>query len=236
MSPFDANLVIAAVGLTVPILFAALGELVAQRAGVINIGLEGMMLNGAFFGFWAAYETHSLLLGVIVGFAAGAVLGVIMAALTISASADQIVVGIGITILAAGTTTFANQQLFTSGGNQATINPISPLAIPGLDQIPVIGKALFDQTPLAYVAYLMVPALWYILYRPNLGLVIRGAGQLRLRWRDHAPRDGAGDRRPAVEHPIAVLADAAVRDHAGRSGRCRRTNASAGRAGAPLPA
>src|SRR5437588_2737439 len=178
MGPFDTNLVIAAVGLTVPILFAALGELVAQRAGVINIGLEGMMLNGAFFGFWAAHATHSLLLGALAGFAAGAVLGLIMAALTISASADQIVVGIGITILATGTTTFLNQQLFTSGGNQPTINPMPPLAIPGLDRIPVIGKAFFDQVPLAYVAFLAIPALWYVLYRTNLGLVIRGAGEV----------------------------------------------------------
>lgn len=191
MGPFDTALVVAAIGVTTPILFAALGELVAQRAGVINIGLEGMMLNGAFFGFWAAHGTHSLLVGVLAGFAAGAVLGMIMAALTISASADQIVVGIGITILATGTTTFANEQLFTSGGNQATINPISPLALPGLDQIPVIGKALFDQTPLAYVAYLMIPVLWFVLYRTNLGLAIRGAGEVP----DAVETSGASVRR-----------------------------------------
>lgn len=191
MAPFDTNLVIAAVGLTVPILFAALGELVAQRAGVINIGLEGMMLNGAFFGFWAAYETHSLLIGVLAGLAGGAVLGVIMAALTISVSADQIVVGIGITLLATGTTTFANEELFTSGGNQPTINPMSNLAIPGLDRIPVIGKALFDQVPLAYAAFVAIPVLWYILYRTNLGLVIRGAGEVP----DAVETSGASVRR-----------------------------------------
>jgi simple sugar transport system permease protein len=191
MGPFDTNLVIAAVGLTVPILFAALGELVAQRAGIINIGLEGMMLNGAFFGFWAAHATHSLLLGVLAGLAAGAVLGVIMAALTISASADQIVVGIGITILATGATTFANEELFTSGGNQPTINPMSNLAIPGLDRIPVIGKALFDQVPLAYVAFVAIPVIWYVLYRTNLGLVIRGAGEVP----DAVETSGASVRR-----------------------------------------
>lgn len=177
MGPFDTSLVIAMVLTTTPILFSAIGELVAQRAGVINIGLEGMMLNGAFFGFWAAHASGSLLLGVVVGMLAGTVLGVVMAALSVSANADQIVVGIGITILATGATTFANEELFTGGGNQATIPGMSNLAIPGLDHIPVIGRALFDQVPLAYAAYLMVPAVWYVLYRTSLGLLIRGAGE-----------------------------------------------------------
>lgn len=177
MGPFDSNLVIAMIMTTTPILFAAIGELVAERAGVIDIGLEGMMLNGAFFGFWAAHASGSLLLGVIVGMLGGTVLGVVMAALSVSANADQIVVGIGITILATGVTTFANEELFTSGGNQPTIQAMSNLAIPGLDHIPVIGQALFNQVPLAYVAYLMVPAVWFVLYRTNLGLLIRGAGE-----------------------------------------------------------
>jgi simple sugar transport system permease protein len=194
MGPFDTNLLIALIGTTTPILFVALGELVAQRSGVINIGLEGMMLSGAFFGFWAAHATGSLLVGVVVGMLAGTFLGVVMAAVSVSAGADQIVVGIGITILALGATTFANEELFTAGGNQPTINPMSPLAIPGLDHIPVIGKAFFDQVPLAYLAFLMVPVLWYVLYRTNIGLLIRGAGEypdaietsgtsvVRIRW------------------------------------------------------
>jgi simple sugar transport system permease protein len=178
MGPFDTSLVITAVGLTTPILFAAMGELMAERSGVINIGLEGMMLNGAFFAFWAAYALHSLLVGALAGLAAGAVLGAIMAALTVSGRADQIVVGIGIYILAAGATTFANEQLFISGGNQPTVTPIAPLAIPLVDHIPVIGKAFFDQPPLGYIAYVLVPVLWYVLYHTNLGLIVRGAGEL----------------------------------------------------------
>ena len=177
MGPFDTALVVATVGLATPILFAALGELVAERSGVIDIGLEGMILNGAFFSFWAAHATHSLLLGAIMGLVAGAFFGAVMAALTVSFGGDQIVVGVGINILAAGITTFANEQLFTSGGQQPTIKPMEPLAIPGLSDLPVIGKAFFDQVPLAYLAYLLVPAIWYVIYRTNLGLVIRGAGE-----------------------------------------------------------
>lgn len=178
MGPFDTSLVIVAVGLAMPILFTALGELPAQRSGVINIGLEGMMLNGAFFSFWMAYETQSLLLGALAGLVAGALLGVVIAGLTVSLGADQIVVGIGINILAIGVTTFASAQLFASTGAQPMIEPMSSLAIPGLEHVPVIGKAFFDQTPLAYVAYIMVPTLWYVLYRTQLGLAIRGAGEL----------------------------------------------------------
>jgi len=135
------------------------------------------MLNGAFFSFWAAHATHSLLLGVLGGLAAGAFLGAVMGALTVSAGGDQIVVGVGINILAAGITTFANEQLFTSGGNQPSIEPMAHLQIPGLVHLPVIGKAFFDHVPLAYLAYLMVPLIWYVLYRTNLGLVIRGSGE-----------------------------------------------------------
>jgi simple sugar transport system permease protein len=177
MGPFDTSLLIAVVGLTTPILFVAMGELLAQRSGIINIGLEGMMLTGAFFGFWAAWASKSLLVGVVAGAASGAVIGVMMALLSISARGDQIVVGVGINILALGATTFANEEIFTGGGNQVTITPMRPLAIPVLDHIPVIGTAFFDQVPLTYLGYLAVPAIWYLLYRTNLGLLIRGAGE-----------------------------------------------------------
>lgn len=177
MGPFDTTLLVAIIFTTTPILFTAAGELVSQRSGVINIGLEGMMLNGAFFGFWIAHLTGSLLLGVLAGMLSGTLLGAVMAAMSVTAAADQIVVGIGINILATGVTTFAYGELFSGGGNQPTIHPMGAAAIPGIDHIPVIGSAFFDQTPLAYVAYVMVPVIWYVLYRTNLGLLIRGAGE-----------------------------------------------------------
>jgi ABC-type uncharacterized transport system permease subunit len=193
MGPFDTALVSAAVGITTPILFAAIGETIAQRSGVINIGLEGMLLSGAFFGFWAAWASHSIAVGVLMGMAAGAVFAAIMASFSISLRADQIVVGVGINILAVGATTFGNEQIFQQG-SQVTIPPMSRLVIPGLSHIPVIGRAFFHQVPLAYFAYLAVPAAWYLLYRTNWGLTIRGAGEapdavetsglsvVRIRW------------------------------------------------------
>jgi general nucleoside transport system permease protein len=177
MGPFDATFVAITVGLAVPILFAATGELASQRSGVINIGLEGMMLGGAFFGFWAAYETQNLLVGTVAGLLAGAALGAIMAALSVSLGADQIVVGIGINILAGGVTAFGYEQVFANAVNAPTVEPMASLAIPGLIHIPVVGEALFDQPPLAYLAYAMIVALWFTLYRTNLGLALRGAGE-----------------------------------------------------------
>ncbi len=176
MGPFDTNLLLAAVTITTPILFAAIGETIAQRSGVINIGLEGMVLAGAFFGFWAAWASHNLAVGVLMGMFAGAAFGAIMSFFTIVVGADQIVVGVGINILAFGATTFGNEQIFTQA-NQVMIQPMSRLAIPGFSDIPVVGRAFFHQVPLAYFAYLAVPVAWYVLYRTNWGLAIRGAGE-----------------------------------------------------------
>jgi general nucleoside transport system permease protein len=174
VNPFDTQLLAAAIVATNPILVTALGELVAQRAGVIDIGLEGMMLAGAFWGFWCAWASRSLLLGVLGGVAAGALFGIVMAALAINARAEQIVVGLGLNILAGGMTTFGNATIFTS---QVTIRPMTPFGVPMLDHLPIIGAALFDQVPVDYVPLLLLPAIWYVLYRTNWGLVIRACGE-----------------------------------------------------------
>ncbi len=177
MGPFDAPLLAAAVIATVPILFAGLGELVSERAGVLNVGLEGMMLSGAFFAFLGAHLTGSILLGILIGAFSGTVLAALMALLSIDAGADQIVVGIGLNVLAAGVTGYLYATIFADGG-QVVLATMSDWAIPGLSKLPVVGKAFFDVEPLIYLAYLLVPAVWYLLYRSNLGLAIRAAGEL----------------------------------------------------------
>src|SRR5262249_24843594 len=108
---FDENLLAATVVTAIPLVFAGAGEVVAERAGVMNIGLEGMMLAGAFFGFWGATQTKSVWLGVAVGALGGMVLAAIMAIASIEARADQIVVGIAITLLAVGLTSFLNKSI-----------------------------------------------------------------------------------------------------------------------------
>ena len=174
---FDAAWLAAMISLTTPVLFAALGEAVSERTGVINVGLEGMMLTGAFFAFLVTWQTGSPWLGVLTGLVAGALLAAVMAALAIEAGADQIVTGIGLNILALGITTFAFDQIFSHRG-QVILDAMSPLGIPGLEELGGVGRALFHQPPLAYAAYVLVPVFWFLLHRTNAGLALRAAGEL----------------------------------------------------------
>jgi ABC-type uncharacterized transport system permease subunit len=177
MGPFDAALLGAALVLTTPILLAALGELISERAGVLNVGLEGMMLSGAFVAFWALWRTDSLLLATGAGIAAGALFGVVMALLCIEAKADQIVAGVGINLLAIGATTFGFDQIF-GDREQVQLDTMDPIAIPVLSDLGGLGAALFDHDPVVYVAFLLVPAVAYLLYRTRWGLSIRAVGEL----------------------------------------------------------
>jgi ABC-type uncharacterized transport system permease subunit len=174
--PFDMAWLATALVLTVPILFAALGELVSERAGVLNVGLEGMMLNGAFFSYLVATKAHSILLGAIAGIAAGVFFAVIMAVLAVEAGADQIVTGVGINLAAVGLTSYLYDQVY-QGGATTALDTIGPLKIPLLSEIPSFGHALFDQDPLVYLAFLLVPVIWFLLYRTRWGLAIRAAGE-----------------------------------------------------------
>jgi general nucleoside transport system permease protein len=176
MQPFDSAWLIAAIGLSVPMLWASLGELISERAGVLNIGLEGMILGGAFASFAVAGPTGSPWLGVLAAVGVGVLLAAVMAFFTIDAAADQIVVGLGLYILAGGATAFANQKLF-SGSTQVTTPTLSIIDVPGLVHLPVIGRALFHQTLLGYGAFLAVPVTYVLLWRTNWGLAVRAVGE-----------------------------------------------------------
>ena len=176
MGIFDTALLTAAIVATVPILFAGLGELVSERAGVLNVGLEGMMLFGAFFAFLGTEKTGSLPLGIVIGVAAGALLAALMALLSVEAGADQIVVGIGLNLLALGVTGYVYETVF--GGDQVILPTVGDWSIVGLDQLPVVGGPFFDASPLTYLAILLIPAVWFLLYRSNWGLAIRAAGEM----------------------------------------------------------
>jgi simple sugar transport system permease protein len=193
VGPFDVAWLTATVRLATPLLFASTGETVSERAGILNIGLEGMMLCGAFFSYLGAWLWGSLLLGILLGVLAGAVLASLMALLTIHARADQIVVGVGLNLMAIGVTTFAYRQIFTSRTEVHLARP-QPLHLPLLSKIPVVGPALFSQTLLVYLAFIGVAVTWFVLYRTSWGLAIRAAGEVpaaadtagisvaRIRW------------------------------------------------------
>ena len=177
MGPFDAALLASVITLTTPILLVALGELIAERAGMLNVGLEGMMLTGALGAFMVAHYTGSTLLGCIGGAIGGIAMAAVVALLAVEARADQLVVGIGINILAAGLTAFVFESVF-SGGEQVVVNRLPEVSIPLLSRLPVVGDAIFGQNLLVYLAFGAVGAVAYMLARTNWGLAIRATGEL----------------------------------------------------------
>jgi general nucleoside transport system permease protein len=193
MGPFDVAWLAATVRLATPLLFAGTGEMVSERAGILNIGLEGMMLSGAFFSFLGTWLWHDLFLGILLGVFAGVVVAAIMALLTIQARANQIVVGVGLNLMALGVTTYAYREVFTSR-TEVHLNRPQPLAIPLLSKIPVVGPAFFRQTLFVYLAFIGIAVAWFVLYRTTWGLALRAAGEVpaaadtagvsvtRIRW------------------------------------------------------
>jgi simple sugar transport system permease protein len=177
VGPFDAALIGSMLVLSCPLLLAAIGEVISERAGVLNVGLEGFMLFGAFFGFLVAWKLDSLVLGIIGGMAAGALLASVMAALTVSARADQIVTGIGINLVAIGFTTFLFDEIFGARGS-VTLDTPGVIEIPVLSDLGGIGEALFARDLFVYLAFVLVAVTWFVLYKTQWGLAIRSAGEL----------------------------------------------------------
>src|SRR3954454_16655701 len=140
----------------VPLILAALGEAVGEKAGLLNLGIEGMMLAGAYFGFATGYQTESAGWGILAGIAAGAIFGLLFAVLTISLRVDQVLVGLAITIFGGGLTAFLYRDTF--GGQNPSLSVDTPrVAIPLLSRIPILGDAAFNQSVFFYLAFALVP-------------------------------------------------------------------------------
>lgn len=189
MSPFDTGWLAAAIALAAPLLVAALGELVLERAGVINIGVEGLLAAGAFTGFAVAWATESVLLGVLVAMLAGIALATVMAVGVLVFGGDQIVLGFGILILALGGTAFLNDVIFSDQG-RVSVPAASVLEVPLLSSIPFAG-AMFRQTAFVYLAYLAVPVIAVLLSRTQVGLRLRATGESppAVQAAGHSPRN-----------------------------------------------
>jgi len=160
------------VRLATPLLLAAMGEVIAERSGVLNLGVEGMMLAGALAGFAGAVTTGSLWIGFGIGMIAGILLALLHAFLCITLKADQVISGIMLTLLGIGLTTYFGRPWV--GQN---IDGFATLTIPGLSEIPVIGQAFFSVTALDYLGLLLVPVVWYFLFRTNIGAEITAVGE-----------------------------------------------------------
>jgi ABC-type uncharacterized transport system permease subunit len=176
---FSITLLSGMVRIATPVLLAALGELVTERSGVMNLGIEGMMLTGAFAGFMTAHGTGSLWLGVLVAVVASGFAGALMAFMCVTLRLDQVVSGLALNLLASGLTFYFFRVSFQEAGDQNLPNvaTLSPVEIPGLSSLPFLGDVLFSQPPLTYVALLMVPVIAWYLHRTRRGLEIRIVGE-----------------------------------------------------------
>lgn len=155
-----------------PLLIAALGELVVERSGVLNLGVEGMMIVGAATGFAAAILTGSTLVGVLAGIAAGMILAAVFAALALGLAANQVATGLALTILGIGLS-----GLIGSDFVGARRDPLAKIAVPWLSDLPVLGKVLFTQDPIVYASALLTVGVWWFLWKTRAGLVLRAVGE-----------------------------------------------------------
>lgn len=154
------------------IVFAGVGETIAERSGVTNLGCEGSMLTGALAAYAVGIETGSPWLGALAGAAAGALLALLHAALVIVRGANQVATGLAVTFFGLGVTSLFGQSYVSQG-----VEPFTPWAIPGLSDIPFLGSVLFDHDPLTYLSFVVAPLGWWFLFRTGTGLKIRAAGE-----------------------------------------------------------
>lgn len=179
---FDAALLDSVARASVPILLAALGGLICERAGVFQVSLEGMMLLGAFTAVAVSYASGNAYLGVLAAMLAGAATSLLLAVGNVTRHGDPIVIGVAVNLFAVGLTGFLLPQIFDVRGvflDDAIVG-LERFAVPVLSDLPVVGEALFRMTLPGFLAYVLVPVLWVVLFRTPLGLRLRGVGERRV--------------------------------------------------------
>jgi ABC-type uncharacterized transport system permease subunit len=173
----DIGFFAALVRIATPLLLATLGELYSERSGVLNLGIEGIMLLGAMTGFTTAYFTGNLWLGVLAALLTGALAGLLMAFLAVVLGVSQHVSGIGMTLLATGLAFYLYRLVFGQPSVPPNVTPFAPEPVPVLADIPFLGPVFFSHTPLTYIALLAIPATAYLLFRTPWGLNLRTVGE-----------------------------------------------------------
>jgi len=166
--------VASAIRLATPFLLAALGETLGQRSGVLNLGVEGVMLLGAYGAYYATLRTDSVVLGILVSLVVGGVMGIVYGVVTIALKAEQGISGIGIFIFGLGLSDLLFQKQV---GTPTPIDGLGDVAVPLLGGLPLVGEVLFHQNILVYTAFLLVPALWFVMNRTPFGLNVRAVGE-----------------------------------------------------------
>ena len=179
----DLNLVLSmltvAIAAGTSLIYATIGEIFTERSGILNLGLEGILIMGAVSGFAAAYHTESLVAGVVVAMITGGLLATIHAFLTISLRAEQVVSGLALTLFGIGLSSFLGQRL--GPGGKPLVGEVGPrfsrIAIPVLSDLPLLGNAFFNQDILVYLMYILVPVATYYIYKTRPGLHLRAVGE-----------------------------------------------------------
>jgi general nucleoside transport system permease protein len=198
----QVGLFAAAIRIATPLVFATLGELLAERSGVLNLGVEGIMLLSAMTGFSAAYYSGELWLGIAAAAATGALMGLLMALLTVSLGLSQHVSGLGVTMLCSGLAFYFYRLVFGEPSQPPNIKPFQPLPIPLLSQIPIAGPVFFNQFALSYLACAAVLVAALVLKHTPWGLSLRTVGE------NPRAADAAGVSVAAMRYQALLLSGA----------------------------
>jgi len=164
-------IILSVLAASTPLLIAATGELVTERSGVLNLGVEGMMIVGAACGFGGAWPSGSIFVGALCGIAAGTLMSLIFAVMTLGLAVNQVATGLALTIVGVGLS-----GLIGAGFVGERITPAPHLHIPGLTDIPLIGRVVFGEDAFVYVSLALIIGVWWFLYRTRAGLVLRACG------------------------------------------------------------
>jgi simple sugar transport system permease protein len=162
---------------TTPLIFAALGGIISERSGVVNVGLEGMMLMGCYFGIFGANVCNSWELGALIGMAAGGVLGLLHAYFSLHLRANQVVSGVAVNLLATGITGYFFVAHYGDNGTPGTLPEVPNVTLPGIDHTAFFGEAIGHTNLLTWVGLALVPVVWWFLFRTRAGLRLRAIGE-----------------------------------------------------------
>lgn len=173
----SAGLWAAILRIATPLIFGTLGALLCERAGVLNLGIEGIMTFGAMIGWLAVYHGADLWTGLLIAAIAGGIFGLLYSALTVTLGLSQHVSGLGVTLFASSFSYYLFRLIVPVAGTPPTIVPFQPIAIPGLSTLPFIGPAFFTQTMPTYLAILVALLMAYLIFRTPVGLAIRMTGE-----------------------------------------------------------
>jgi general nucleoside transport system permease protein len=173
----SAGLWAAVLRIATPLIFGTLGALLCERAGVLNLGIEGIMTFGAMIGWLSVYHGTDLWTGLLIAALAGGVFGLLHSVLTVTLGLSQHVSGLGMTLFASSFSYYVFRLIVPVAGTPPTVTPFQPIAIPGLSTVPFVGPAFFSETPPTYLAIMIALVIAYIVFRTPIGLAIRMTGE-----------------------------------------------------------